>query len=221
MTVLLLAIVLACPSAYADTGPFDGLHAIEGVMTSRNGRWIRIAVSAEKFRARVPGYAQAVTPSNAMENERVWLSVECRAGPSTELFPESPAQAEIAIPDHPDQTPYNWWHPMFWILGLTGRETEKVPVTVSFTDDANAPPPLHTEKADLERWRTEYSAVRTLISVWLDGERVLRLLKRRTPLEVAVEGKDTHVEAAFAPAAHLAPAIERMLRYCPSAAASG
>ncbi|MXW19495.1 MAG: hypothetical protein F4Y00_00860 [Bacteroidetes bacterium SB0662_bin_6] len=213
--LMCLMAVIASLLSTAQAGPFDGLNVIEGVETSRNGRWISIGVWSGQYRARVPGFEETVTPAMGPDQGRMFLSVDCRAGPATEHFPARPAQAELAIPDHPDQIPHNWWNPMYWILELTGNHVEKVPVRLTFADVHEPGPVWHSERNTLERYRTDYSAVRKLLSVWIDGPTVLEILAKRRDMQVQVRGQVTQITAVFKAAPQLREAAQKMLRHCP------
>lgn len=216
-SVLCLMVVLAGLPSPVQAGPFNGLHVIEGVNTSRNGRWISIGIQTGQFQARVPGYEETVIPAMGPDQGRMFLSVDCRAAPATENFPARPAQGELAIPDHPDQEPYNWWSPIHWILELTGNHVQAIPVTLTFADAHATDTVWQTDKNTLERYRTDYSAVRTLLSVWIDGPTVLEILAKGRDMEVQVRGEDTQIIGVFQAAPQLKEAAHRMLRHCPKA----
>ena len=215
-TAIAVALALALAGTVrASTGPFDGLHTIEGVNTSRNGKWISVSVSTDDYHARVPGYEEAVTPAMGPDQRAMFLSVTCRAGPGTEHFEPRPAEAEIVIPDHPDQRPHNWWSPMFWILGLTGRAVEAVPVNVVLAGGRDPDAVWHAEHATLERLRADYSAARTMLSVWIDGPAALEVLARGRAIRAGVLGRHTDVEAVFPAAPQIVGAARAMIRHCP------
>ena len=213
-TAIAVALALA-GTVRATAGPFDGLHTIEGVSTSRNGKWISVSVSTDDYRARVPGYEETVTRAMGPDQAAMFLRVVCRAGPGTEHFQPRPAEAEIVIPDHPDQQPHNWWSPMFWILGLTGRAVEEVPVNVVLADGQDPDAVWHAEHATLERFRAEISAARTMLSVWIDGPAVLDVLSRGRAIRAGVRGRHTDVEGAFPAAPQIVGAARAMMRHCP------
>ena len=204
-------------AALAIAGPFDGLHVIDGVNTSRDGRWISAGISTENYRAEVPGYDEPVTSAMGSDHRWIFLSVDCRAGPDSEFFPAQPARAEIAIPDHPDQKPHNWWSPMYWILESSGKAVEKVAVTVTLADADDPDTIWHSEPATLERYRTDYSAIRTLLSVWIDGPAVLDILAEGRGIAVSVRGESVDVRGMFEAAPQLKEAVSRMRRDCPKA----
>ena len=183
--------------------------------TSRNGRWASVSLSTEDYRAEVPGYDEPVTSAMGSGHQWMFLSVDCRAGPGSEFFPAQPARAEIAIPDHPDQKPHNWWHPMYWVLDMAGDAVEKVPVAVTLADADDLRAIRHAEQVSLERYRTDYSAARTLISVWIDGPAVLDILAQGRGIEVSVRGESVDVRGVFEAAPHLTEAVSRMQQNCP------
>ena len=210
------ALAFACTvHTSASVGPFDGLHTIEGVSTSRNGRWISVSVSTDDYHARVPGYEETVTRAMGPDQAAMLLQVVCRAGPGTEHFEPRPAEAEVVIPDHPDQRPHNWWSPMFWILGLTGGAVEEVAVNVMLADGHEPGTVWHAEHATLERLRAEYSAARTKLSVWIDGPAALTVLARGRAIRARVRGRHTDVEGAFPAAPQIVGAARAMMRHCP------
>ena len=214
-TAAMLALFLTAAQS-TPAGPFDGLHVIEGVTTSRNGRWISIGVATDQYRAKVPEYKETITAELGPGHEQMFLAVECRAGPGTERFPAQPAATEIAIPDHPDQQPYNWWNPLYWILGLAGKPTERFPVTVTLADADSPRDPWHTEQAALERHRIDYSAARTLLSVRMNNSpAVLEAFTLGRETEVRVHGAQTDIRAIFPAASQLAKAAQAMMRDCP------
>ncbi|MYA15837.1 MAG: hypothetical protein F4Z28_03240 [Gammaproteobacteria bacterium] len=196
-------------------GPFDELYLIEDVSTSRDGRWISASLLTETYSAKVPGYTERVIPAMGPKHQWIYLGVECRAGPATDNFPAAPAVAEIAVPDHPDQKPHNWWSPMYWILGLSGRDIEKTPVTVTLSDAGHSDGGAwHKEDVMLERYRTDYSAVRTLLSIYVDGKAVLDIMGKERPIRVRVRGEGTDIAASFPASPHLAPAVKAMQEHC-------
>ncbi len=58
------------------------------------------------------------------------LSVSCRADGRPEGFRgPRPVAARLSLPMHPEApTVYSVLHPMYWLLGLTGREFHRLPV---------------------------------------------------------------------------------------------
>ena len=213
------ALLLAIPGMI-NAAPFDGLHTIQGVITSRNGKWISISISTEDFRAKVPGYEETITRAMGPDHDAIFLTVTCRAGPATEHAAPQLARAEITIPDHPDQRPYNWWSPMFWILDLVGTAVEEAPVNATLAG-ANDPGEVwHAEAAKIERLRTEYSAARTMLSVWIDGPATLAVFARGQAIRVQVKGSNTDVRGTFPAAPQLAEVARTMMRHCPKTQAA-
>ena len=223
MKILPLAIAFALLLGFtgmAHAAPFDGLHTIKGVITSRNGNWISISIATEDYRAKVPGYEETVTRAMGPDHDAMFLTVTCRAGPATEHSRPQPAMAEIAIPDHPDQRPYNWWSPMFWILDLAGTAVEETPVNATLADVNDPGGVWHAEPATIERLRTEYSAARTMLSVWIDGPATLAVFAKGQALQVQVKGSNTEVMGTFPAAPQLAEVARAMTRHCPKTQAA-
>ena len=218
--ILLRVIAFALSLAFTGmvhAAPFDGLHTIKGADTSRNGQWISITISTEDYRAKVPGYEETVTRAMGPDHDAILLSVTCRAGPATEHFKPQPARAEILIPDHPDQQPHNWWSPMFWLLGLAGTAVEETPVNATLAD-ANDPGKVwHAEPATIERLWAEYSAARTMLSVWIDGPATLAVFAKGQAIQVQITGSNTDARGTFPAAPQLAGVARTMMRHCPKA----
>ena len=214
-TLALVAIV-SLISASAGAAPFDNLYLIDGVSTSRNGQWIVIGAHTVEYHAKVPGYKEVVSAKMGTNHQLAHLTVECRTAPTSERARESPPAGEFAFPDHPDQRPYNWWDPRYWIYELTGKAVENldVSVTLKIGEDASL---WRTYPAVLMRYRTDYSFVRLLLSVPLDGESVLAAFARAQPIHVEVSGADAAITASFPASPQLVPAVRAMTEHCPRA----
>ena len=209
-----LAFLLAS-HARAGVGPFLDLHAIEGVSTSRNGIWISVTISTDNYRAKVPGYLEAVSRGMGSDHDALILRVTCRAGLETEHVGPQPARAEILIPDHPSQRPHNWWSPMFWILSLVGTAVEETSVIATLAEASNPGNEWYAEQATLQRVRATYSARRTKLSVGIDGPAILDALAKGQSIKIQVSGEHTHIKGVFPAAPQLTVAVRKMMRHCP------
>ena len=116
-----------------------------------NKKWL--TWRSEHFRIRYPdGRAAFEQPADGAGELVARLNFDCRAGGRAEgLSGPGPARAELQLPMHPDAPPVrNVLHPMYWVLGATGREYERTPVEVSL-------PGSPTFRTELVRQRIDYS----------------------------------------------------------------
>ena len=84
---------------------------------------------------------------------------------------------------------------MHWILGLAGRDVERIPVRVEFS---GAP----AFDSVLERPLTNYSAPRPGLSIPIPGDIILGILASGTPIDARVTGPNIEVAARFEPSVH-------------------
>ena len=113
--------------------PFRGLHAIDRVTTSNDEYSISLYWSPERFRIDYPD-GQGPFERDPADPAELYmaLSVFCRADGRREgLSGPRPLGARLSLPMHPAAPAvYSVLHPMYWVLGLTGREFERVPIVV-------------------------------------------------------------------------------------------
>lgn len=114
--------------------PFEGLRVIDGVETSNDAFGIWLTWRSEHFSIRYPdGRPPFEQPAKGTEDLLVRLAFHCRAGRGGEgEARRETGLAEVQLPMHPDAPAVrNVLHPMYWVLGATGREYERTPVEVS------------------------------------------------------------------------------------------
>ncbi len=113
--------------------PFRDLHAVDGVSTSNDDYSISLYWSPERLRIDYPDGRGPFerNPADAGELYTA-LSVFCRADGRPEgMTGPRPLGAKLSLPMHPEAPAvYSVLHPMHWVLGLTGREFERLPVVV-------------------------------------------------------------------------------------------
>ena len=190
--------------------PFRGLHAIDRVTTSNDEYSISVYWSPERFRINYPdgrGPFQR-DPADPAEPYTA-LSVFCRADGRREgLSGPRPLGARLSLPMHPAAPAvYSVLHPMYWLLGLTGREFERVPVVVDLAGVASF-------DAELVRRRIAYGRPRPDIEIDLPGAAVLVGFIAGAPMRLAVAGDSVDIELWFAGAADLVRPAQQMSAHC-------
>lgn len=203
--VVLAAAAGAAGAAAGGQGTFSALDAPPRVSVSRNGMRIWIGTESIRHEVRVPGHRAAIGPGEGM----VSLGADCRhAGEPPPEWDTRPPYAGLVLDDHPRQRDaYNWLHPMFWILGLLGRDVSSW--NVEATIDAG--PRIDTT---LERRLADYSVVRPGLDVALPARTVLGALAHGNPIRVRAAGREIAIDASFEPEAPVVRAATVMLRYC-------
>ena len=207
-----LAVALATLASTAigtvgELGPFAALDWRDGVTTSRSGYAIWISVPSTAHRATLPPYEKPATPPTHWAG----LGTNCRVpgGGLPDAFPPQEATGEIYLDNHPDfPGAYTVFHPMHWILGLAGRDVERIPVRVEFS---GAP----AFDSALERPLTNYSAPRPGLSIPIPGDIILGILASGTPIDARVTGPNIEVAARFEPSVHARAAASLMAGACP------
>lgn len=194
-------------TAAAHDGPFNVLEWADGVTTSRNGYAVWVSIASTEHRARLPGHAREVGPSE----HHVVLHVSCRApgGAMPERFPPSGPNGGIYLDNHPeDEGAYTVGHPMYWILGLTGRGEERWPVEVRIGAAPARP-------STLVRERINYSAPRPGLDIEVPGRAIIDAITAGHPITVDAEGPHMRLTAQFAASANARRAAGLMRTACP------
>ena len=191
--------------------PFRGLHAIERVTTSNDEYSISLYWSPERFRIDYPD-SRGPFGRNPADPADLYtaLSIFCRAdGRRERLSGPRPLGANLSLPMHPAAPAvYSVLHPMYWLLGLTGREFERVPVRVDLAGATSF-------DAELVRRRIAYGRPRPDIEIDLPGAAVLSVFITGSPMRVAVSGDGVDIRLWFPSAADLVGPAERMSAHCP------
>ena len=214
VALLVVAVLLAAPVAVGQRwslrAPFTDLHLVPRVTTSNDEYSIWLYRSPERFRIVYPGgrrrFTQDAAGADALYSA---LSVWCRAdGRSEGLSGPSPLRAQLRLPMHPGAPDvYSVLHPMYWILGLSGREFERIPVLVDLAGRSVA-------DAHLVRRRIAYGRPRPDVELDLPGEIVLGLFREGSPMRVAVSGGGADLDLWFPAATALVAPAGRMFRHC-------
>ena len=186
--------------------PFRGLHTVDRVTTSNDEYSISLYWSPERFRIDYPDGRGPFERDPADPTELYTaLSVFCRADGRREgLSGPRPLGARLSLPMHPAAPAvYSVLHPMYWVLGLTGREFERVPIVVDLAGVA----PFD---AELVRRRIAYGRPRPDIEIDLPGAAVLGGFIAGSPMRLAVTGDSVDIELWFAGAADLVGPAQQM-----------
>ena len=210
-----LALVVPAVAELAQTpwsrhAPFRGLHAIDRVTTSNDEYSISLYWSPERFRIDYPDSRGRFERDPAEPGELYTaLSVFCRAdGRQEALSGPRPLGAKLSLPMHPAAPAvYSVLHPMYWLLGLTGREFERVPVVVDLAEVA----PFD---AELVRRRIAYGRPRPDLEINLPGAAVLSRFVAGSPMRLAIAGDGVDIKLWFAGAADLIGPAKRMAAHC-------
>ena len=211
-----LAVALLAPPApvgqpWSTRAPFAGLHVVPGVVTSNDEYTIWLYWSPERFRIVYPDdygpFAQDAAAPGALYSA---LSVYCRAdGRSEGLSGPSPWRAQLRLPMHPAAPDvYSVLHPMYWLLALSGREFERLPVVVDLAG-------VSVVDAQLVRRRLAYGRPRPDVVVDLPGAVVLDRFVAGSPMTLSVSGEGVDAVLGFPAPSALVPPARRMLRHCP------
>ena len=130
--------------------PFRDLHTVDGVSTSNDEYAISLYWSPQRLRIDYPD-GRGPFERDPVDTGELYtaLSVFCRAdGRQQEGFRgPRPVAARLSLPMHPEAPAvYSVLHPMYWLLGLTGREFDRLPVVVDLAgvaplDAQTGPPP--------------------------------------------------------------------------------
>ena len=111
---------------------------------------------------------------------------------------------------HPDAPRvYSVLHPMFWVLGLTGREWERTPVQVSL---AGAP----AFPAELVRQRMDYSFAPPPLWVNLPARMVLELFVGGAPIQAELSGERVDARLWFEAQSDLVGPARAAATHCPA-----
>ena len=191
--------------------PFRGLHAIDRVTTSNDEYSISLYWSPERFRIDYPDdwgpFEQDPADPAGLYTA---ISVFCRADGRPEgLSGPRALGARLSLPMHPAApSVYSVLHPMYWVLALTGREFERLPVVVEL---AGAVP----FDAELVRRRIAYGRPRPDIEIDLPGAAVLSTFIAGSRTRMAVTGDRVDIELWFAGKADLVGPAQQMAIHCP------
>ena len=194
----------------ARISPFTPLEGLRGVSFSNDRYAVSLHWPAAAYAMELPGLAPYRSGPLPAGTE---LRVGCRADNGRPGYGVAPADAVLELRRHPDaRGTYDLFHPMFWILGLTGNGAGRTPVRVSLTG-LSAP-----FDAVLENPRVYDLGGRLPMRLaGLPAGHVLSLVAQSSALDLRAEGSGTVVSARFAPDGGLAPAAEAMLAHCPPA----
>ena len=191
--------------------PFRGLHTVDHVTTSNDEYSISLYWWPEGFRIDYQDGRRPFErdPADGAELYAA-LSVFCRADGRRERFSgPRPLGARLSLPMHPAAPAvYSMLHPMYWLLGLTGHEFERVPVVVDLAGVA----PFD---AELVRRRIAYGRPRPDIEIDLPGAAVLSAFIAGSPMRMAVTRDRVDIELWFAGAADLVGPAQQMAIHCP------
>ena len=192
------------------TGPFEGLSAVDGVVTSNDAFGIWLTWRSEHFRIRYPDGRPAFEQRiEGTEDLLVRLAFHCRAdGRGEGLIGPAAGTAEMRLPMHPDAPAVrNVLHPMYWVLGATGREYERTSVEVSLPGGA-------AFRTELVRKRIDYSFPRPDLRVALPAAAVLELFMSGEPAGIRITGRETEARVRFGERSDLAKAARQARAHC-------
>ena len=109
---------------------------------------------------------------------------------------------------HPDAPRvHNVLNPMYWVLGLTGREVERTPVAVSL-------PGVPAFDAELVRKRTDYSLARPALGVGLPAAAVLELYIAGAPTRIDLSGEEIDARLWFEAQSGLVEPAHQAAAHC-------
>ena len=188
-------------------GPFNALEWADGVTTARSGYAVWISIASTRHRVWIPDHRREVGPPE----HGVALHVSCRAagGGLPDVFSPTPAHGGIYLDNHPEQPgAYTVLHPMYWILGLSGRDEERWPVEVR----VGTGPPVASA---LVRPRVDYSAPRPGLDIKLPGRKIIDAMMAASPIEIEVKGPQMRLTAEFTASANARRAAALMRQACP------
>ena len=187
-------------------GPFNTLEWADGVTTSRSGYTVWISLASTRHRVQIPGQRREVgSPEHAAA---LHISCVAKGGRLPEKFPAQEARGGIYLENHPEHPgAYTVFHPMHWVLGLSGREKERWPVTVRIGD-------ADTLASHLVRARTDYSAPHPGLDIAVPGSAILEAILGAGPIEVKVNGENIRLNATFTASANARLAAAMMLNAC-------
>ena len=217
-----LALVVPATAELSQTprsrdSPFQGLYPIDDVTTSNDEYSIFLYWSPEHYRIDYPDGRGPFERDPADPDEPYTaLSVFCRADGRRRGFSGPQAlRARLSLPMHPAApSVYSVLHPMYWLLGLTGLDLERVPVVVHLPDTA----PF---EAEMVRRRAAYDWPRPDIDINLPGTAVLNRFIADSPMEAAVTGDDVDIKLWFDGANDLVGPARLMSAHCAHTAPRG
>ena len=187
-------------------GPFDVLEWKDGVRTARSGYAVWITIRSVRHEMQIRGHDTTVKSPR----HRFALNVSCRVpgSPLPDMFPAYGPRGELWFDDHPEQREaYTANEPMYWWLGLTGRETEQWSVQVQLNEQ---PPTQGTAIRPL----TDYNVARPAVYIDVPGTKVLDAILAGDTIALHVRGEGTRLRGEFAVKANVRRAAELMRKTC-------
>ena len=192
--------------------PFSGWHEMEGVSTSNDDYSVDVHWSPTAGRMRIPGFDPPVevgTPGLDGLLPRFAVELRCRADGSAEGYAGPGDWEAILIAPYPPQAEnvYNWWYPMYWILGLAGRAEHRTPVEIRFEGR-----PVFASVLKLPL--IHYSAVRPNQTLDLSPREVWSNMRSGLATVLHGTGKALEIELHFPPRGEI-PLLDLMFWHCP------
>ena len=198
----------------ADAAPFRGLHELEGVNTSVDEYTIWLYWQAEEWQAAYGPFLEE--PENGADHEHPsgWITLTCRAaGKERDIVGPSGPNALLEWPRHRDQRDtYDIGHPLYWWLGVTGRETESYDAEVRVEDGVNT----SVSRSEAVAPNTAYGYPRPETRMDVPARPVLEALRNGRKLTVEATGTRVRFSGRFGNEPELANAAAEMLAKCPS-----
>lgn len=190
--------------------PFTPLEGLRGVSFSNDRYAVSLHWPAAAYEIELPGLPLHRSGALPVGTE---LRVGCRADNGRPGYGVAAASAVLEVRRHPAaRAIYSLFHPMFWILGLTGNAVERTRLRVSLTG-LSVP-----FDAVLQNPRVYDLGGRLPMRVaGLPAGHVLSLIAQSSVLDLRAEGSGTVIFARFVRAGGLALAAEAMLAHCPPA----
>ena len=201
-------LIAAFGAGVAQPSPFTPLEGLRGVTFSNDRYAVSLHWPAAAHAMELPGLPLHRSGALPVGTE---LRVGCRADNGRPGYGVAPAAAVLELRRHPAaRAAYSLFHPMFWILGLTGNGVWRIPVRVSLSGLSAS------FDAVLENPRVYDLGGRLPMRVaGLPAGHVLSLIAQSSALDLRAEGPGTVVSARFARAGGIAPVAEAMLAHCP------
>lgn len=180
--------------------PLDG---VDDVVVSRSGNVAWFHWYAGEYELKYPHRDAVVRSPAARSSARspVRISLECSAVDLPSMA--RGWRAVLWLPPHPeDSGVYLVYHPMYWILGLTGYEFDETPVEATLA-------PGFAFAATLARRRIDYSFANPDLEMVLPGPAVAAALAAGAGATLAAAGEATRVRLRL----DRAPALARAVRF--------
>ena len=208
---LLLAVIASSASqtgGAVPSSPFTVLEGVPGVSFSNDRYAVSLHWLPDGYVLALPGLPRHASGALVAGTE---LRIGCRASNGRPGYGVAPAGAVLEVPRHPAaRDAYGVFHPMFWILGVTGNGVDRTRLQVSLTG-VFAP-----FDAALEVSYVYDLGGRPPMRIGgLPARHLLSLIASSSPLVVEAEGPGTSLSVRFSPDPRLAPAAEALLAHCP------